>query len=143
MSSRGNPFEEIEKMFERMNRQFGNLGAQMGDQLGGISVDVADHGDEYVVTADLPGFSQEDITVELEDDVLHLSAEREEDRETGGDDEQFIHRERTRQSVSRSVRLPEAVRDEEAEAAYRNGVLTVTLPKRQGGADTGTDIPIN
>lgn len=142
MPSRRNPFDEIERMFERMNQQFGSFGIGMSDTLGGISVDVEDAGKKYRATADLPGFAREDIEVELEDDVLRIEAESDQERDRG-DDQRYIHRERTRRSVSRSIRLPETVQEDAAEATYKNGVLTVTLPKRQTTDDGGTDVPIN
>lgn len=130
-----NPFEEIEEMLERMGREFD------GDPLGvarSTPVDVADRGDAFVVTADLPGFETEDVEVTLADSTLRIDAERSTSAET--EDAEYVRRERRRESVSRSVRLPEAVDEEGVEATYTNGVLTVTLEKQS--ADGGTQIDI-
>jgi HSP20 family protein len=133
-----NPFEEIERMFDRMSSQFEPFegGALQG---GSVAVDVEDAGDEFVVTADLPGYDRDDIDVQLAGERLTLSAERAESSEDAGDG-RYVRRERRQRSVSRSVRLPEPVDEGGTEATYRNGVLTVTLPKTR--ADDGHDIPI-
>ena len=126
-------------MFDRMSSQFEPLegGALQG---GSVAVDVEDAGDEFVVTADLPGYDREDIDVQLAGERLTLSADHTETREAG--EGRYVRRERRQQSVSRSVRLPEPVDESGTDATYTNGVLTVTLPKAEVG-DDGHDIPIN
>ena len=145
MSGRKNPFDEIEELFERMGRQFESMGDQfgsggMGWQPGGISLDVADHGDEFVVTADLPGFQKDDIDISLRGDRLRISAESTAETETG--DEEFLRKERRQQSMSRTLTVPEPVDETGVSAEYRNGVLTVTLPKVRGDDDSH-DIEVN
>ena len=137
MPSRRNPFDEIERLFERMSEQFDDF-----DDLGSfekswptrLKVDIADHGEEYQVTADLPGYAKEDIDVELADDRLRISAEHESETEEV-DPARYVKRERSKQSMNRSVTLPEPVDETGVEASFRNGVLTVTLPKVGGGDD--------
>ncbi|MFC7081863.1 Hsp20/alpha crystallin family protein [Halorussus caseinilyticus] len=91
---------------------------------------MADHGDEFVVTADLPGYQKSDIDVTLRGDHLQIRAESEqESEETDEDDGQYIRKERRHRAVNRSVTFPEDVDEEGISAQYRNGVLTVTLPK--------------
>ena len=126
-------------MFDRMSSQFEPLegGALQG---GSVAVDVEDAGDEFVVTADLPGYDRDDIDVQLAGERLTLSADRSTSSETGRDGT-YVRRERRQQSVSRSVRLPEPVDETGTEATYNHGVLTVRLPKAE--ADDGHDIPIN
>lgn len=134
MSSR-NPFDDLERMIDRMTQQFEGFEPMSG----GVPVDVLDTGEQFVVSADLPGYDREDISVELSETTLRIGAEREEERET--DSGEYVRRERTRQSTSRSVRLPERVDEEATSATYEAGVLRVTLPKGDV-ADEGTDIPI-
>lgn len=139
-----NPFEEIEEMFDRMSRQFEGFDerAERGlGKLSGFAVDVEDREDEYVVTADLPGYDEEEIGIELSEGTLHIGAEHEEETETEEEGE-YLQRERRKRSASRSLRLPEAVDEEGASASYRNGVLTVTLPKAEP-EDESRDIPIS
>ena len=137
MARRRNPFDELEEMFERMSRQFENFGQQfeessgeLGIDLSGtseMSLDLADHGGEYVVTADLPGFEKDDIDVRLRDNHLDIDAQSETRTEEG--EGEYLRRERSQRSVSRSVALPEPIDEENVSAEYHNGVLTVTLPK--------------
>jgi HSP20 family protein len=132
MMRRTNPFDEIERMFGRMSRQFDDMsrqwdGGMMGVGAPDIALDVADHDDEVVVTADLPGFEKEDIDLTVSGRTLTISAEREHhaEREEG----EYLRRERRAESMRRSISLPEEVDEESAAATYTNGVLTVTLPK--------------
>ncbi len=154
-----NPFDEVEELLNRLSRQV-EEGMARGSGFpspGSVAVDVADHDDEYVVTADLPGYEIDDIDLRLSEGTLRIEADREASREYGtdvdagsddGDDERteitttddepshYIRRERTRQSVSRRLRLPEPVDEEAVSASYANGVLTVTLPKLSPGGDS-------
>ena len=107
----------------------------------GMGIDLADRGDEFVLTADVPGFETDDIDLRLADDTLHITVERTEES-TEEDNESYIRNERTRRSMSRAVRLPESVDEETVEASYRNGVLTVTLPKTEPTEPEETSIDI-
>ncbi|EMA20988.1 Hsp20/alpha crystallin family protein [Haloarcula argentinensis] len=135
MSDR-DPFSEIERAFDM-------LGEQFGVDMGAVPVDIVDEGDTFVVHADLPGYDSDDIDVQLvEDRKLTISATSSQEREST--DGQYIQRERRQQSLSRSVRLPEAVDEAETTASYDNGVLTVRLSKVvHSEDDDGTDIPVN
>jgi HSP20 family protein len=137
MPRRDNPFDDIERMFERMQDQLeGELeGAKL---TGSVAVDVAERDDEFVVTADLPGFEREDVSVELTDEALRIEAEHTEER--GQEEERFVRRERSRQSLSRSVPLPGPADAEGAEATFTNGVLSVSLPKAGGDDSRRIDI---
>jgi len=143
MTSRSNPFDDIERMFDRLSDQFAGIDpVELGGSLGGISVDVRDEADAVVVVADLPGYDTDDIEVQLTDErTLRLVAERETESEESDEDGVYVRRERTRESVERTIPLPEAVDDGETSAAYENGVLTVTLPKQTRDEDSRS-IPV-
>jgi len=147
MSDRGgDPFDEIERVFDRMSRQFasGPFGG------GGVPVDLRDEGDRFVLEADLPGFDAADIDLQVSDGrrvaitAEHTApTEEEEERgEPGPGSGQYVVRERHHESASRTVTVPEAVDEAGAEATYDAGVLRVTLPKRRGDGE-GTDIPVS
>ncbi len=139
MTRRRNPFDEIERMFDRMSDQFEDVGGVEEIDAGTISVDVAENDDEVTVTADLPGYDRDDIELAVRDGRLTIRAEREE--ETEEEDETYHRRERTHREVTRTLRLPADVEEEDAGATYQNGVLTVTLPKAESGPE-GTRIDV-
>jgi len=84
-------------------------------------VDIYEDKDNTFVRAELPGVSREDVTVELVEDSLTITAVR---RQKTGEAEQSL-------SLKRSLTLPTLVQADKVSAAYENGVLTVTLPKRE------------
>ena len=127
MTRRRNPFDEIERVFDRMSDQFEEMGDARQVKAGGISVDVAESTDEITVTADLPGYESDDIDLSVRDGRLTIRAERESEIEQA--DETYHRRERTHQQHTRTLSLPAEVDEEDADATYQNGVLTVTLPK--------------
>jgi len=123
MVSRGSPFDELERLLDRMNEARERAG-------GGLAVDVADEGGSFVLTADLPGFERDDIDVEVHERTLRIDAtHRSETEEEYEDGDNYIRRERSKRSLSRSVTLPEDIEEGDASASFENGVLTVTLPK--------------
>ncbi|RDZ65799.1 heat-shock protein Hsp20 [Haloferax sp. Atlit-12N] len=132
-----NPFDEIEDLFDRMGRSFEESGI---GRFQDISLDVVDADEAIEVVADLPGFEKDDLDVSVSGRRLTIAADHEESSEV--DDDQYVRREQSQRSVSRTITLPtEVVRDEVA-ASYRNGVLTVTLPKAEPAGDDSTQIDI-
>ncbi len=151
MSSDTNPFRSLERQFERMQRQFEEALEMwnmdqfgMGtDSISTMGIDLADHGEEFTLTADVPGFEKDDIELRLSDNRIHITAEREEhEEETDEGEEFYLKSERARQSLSRSVRVPEPIDENRVEATYRNGVLTITLPKAEPSEPQGETIDI-
>jgi len=136
MSSRDNPFEELEHLFERMSRQFDDATrmwerespfGQWSAKMESIAIDLVEEDDEFVVTADLPGFERDDVEIQVTDHTLRIEAEHE--AETEEHDEEYLRRERRHESVLRSIRLPDEVDTDGVTARMKNGVLTVTLPR--------------
>jgi HSP20 family protein len=81
---------------------------------------------EFMVRADLPGLTKEDVKVELTDNLLTISGERKEEKEEKR--EGFYRTERNYGSFYRQIPLPEGTKTEKAVATFRNGVLEVTMP---------------
>lgn len=94
-----------------------------------LSIDLTETGSELKVCADLPGVTETDIDVSLDQDVLTIRAERR--SETRQENENVHVLERVHGSYTRSVRLPTEVDPEKVSARFEHGVLTVTLPKLQ------------
>jgi HSP20 family protein len=128
-----NPFRDVERMFERMSRQFEQMPWAREDEwndlsmTAGMQIDLADHGDEFVVTADLPGFKKEEIDVRCTDSRVTIRAEHDEEAEER--EENYLRQERSHRAMQRTVTLPDPVDSESVSAKYNNGVLTLTLPK--------------
>lgn len=93
---------------------------------GSIKLDVQEKDDEYVVEAEVPGFKKEEISIEIADETLTISAKREE--KTEEEKKNYIHKERKYESVSRSIYLPGAV-DEGIKAKLNDGMLSIDIPK--------------
>lgn len=91
-----------------------------------IRADVKETEKEYVVEAELPGVNKEDIIIDLNDDVLTLGVDIKE--ETNEEDNGYIYRERQDGSFRRSFHV-QNIKNEEVKASYKDGLLTVTLPK--------------
>jgi len=132
MMRRSPSFDDIEfdDLFGRMSRQFEEMGRQFDNTRPfgrEMAADLREDDDAFVAVIDLPGFEKDDIDLAVTENVLTVEASRTESAET--DDDRYLHRERRSDSVRRSIRLPAAVRADDASATYNNGVLTVTLPK--------------
>lgn len=91
------------------------------------SVDVLDRGTEFVIKADLPGYSPENIAITVDENSVQISGETREEREVKEGSYQL--RERNYGSFSRTIPLPAAIKTEEAKASFKNGVLEIRLPK--------------
>ncbi len=94
-----------------------------------MKIDVKETDAAYTVMADVPGVRKEDIHVNIDGNVVQLSAEvKQEDAQTEG--EKVLRSERYYGSVARSFQLPVDIDNEAAKARYDNGVLVLTLPKK-------------
>lgn len=93
-----------------------------------FKVDVKDLGPSYELTAELPGFKKEDISLDYENSYLTIAAASEEQKEEKGKGESYLHRERCFGSVSRSFYIDD-VDSAKIDAEFKNGVLKIELPK--------------
>jgi len=93
------------------------------------SMNVSETDKEIRITAELPGVSEQDIHVSLDDDVLTIRGEKKFERKD--DKENFHFVERSYGTFQRSLRLPYPVESEQIQASFENGVLTVTVPKTE------------
>lgn len=104
-----------------------------------FKVDVQDNDTGYVVEAEIPGVTKDELDVDLRDDRLTVSVNREETVNEEG--KNYVHRERRRSSMVRSLMLPDAS-SEGVEATLNEGVLTIAIPKTKR-VETATKIAIS
>ena len=100
-------------------------------------VDVQDTDKAYIVTADLPGVAKEDITITYDNDVLVIAAQHNQEKEEQDKDTNYIRKERVSSAFSRQFVVRNIEKDN-IEAAFSNGVLTITLPKTDSAAVDAT-----
>jgi len=142
-----NPFQEFENMLERYSKSgMSNLGKQLNTDLSfadwAPSVDIEEEADKYVIKADLPGVDKDDIEVKLENGVLSIRGEKKTEKETGKGTKQ--HRtERFHGTFARSFTLPEAVKADQVDASYKDGVLSLTIPKQEESKPQSIEIKVS
>ena len=95
------------------------------------AVDIEEQDDSYLVTADVPGLTEKEIKVTLHDGVLTLHGERKAEKEDKDQKGGSRRIERTYGTFSRSFTLPRGTDPDKVKAAYKDGVLTVTVPKAE------------
>ncbi len=120
------PFAEV---FPQLFRGFAAPTRERQAQPLEVRVDVKENANAYTVHAEMPGVAKEDIHVEIDGNRVSISGEvRRENLEKDG--ERLVHSERYFGSVARSFTLANEIDDDQSEAHFENGVLTLTLPKR-------------
>jgi HSP20 family protein len=151
--SQYDPFESAQRDFDSMlGRWFGGRQENGGSFLAPYGVDVREDGDHLYVEAELPGYSKNDVDITLENNTLTISAERSESREQSPQGQQhqqqksgkqgdpqiesrpkgdYLLRERRYSRFQRSFTLPPTIDEQTVNAKLDNGVLTITLNKRE------------
>jgi HSP20 family protein len=130
---RWEPLRELSSFQTEMNRLFNTVfdpqtGAANGQsRRWSPAMDLLETEEHFVLRADLPGMSEDDVSIELEDNVLTVSGERKAEHEEH--QEGFYRVERAFGAFSRSLTLPRGVDAESVSAAFANGVLEVRIPK--------------
>ena len=105
------------------------------------ALDVYEEKDSFVVKSELPGMRKEDIEVSFHDGSLSISGERK--SESKHEDAEVYRAERYFGRFQRSVSLPATVNPDKVKAAYKDGVLTITLPKTEEAKPKRIDVSIN
>jgi len=125
--------EEIVRLRDRMNRLFGDFsgGIEQPEPLDEVQwvplLDVLEDKNDIIVRVDIPGMTPDEIDLSISGDVLHIRGERK--REVAREDENYHTIERGYGRFDRRVALPASVNVDNIRASYKNGVLTVRLPK--------------
>jgi len=134
---RWQPFRDLlatEREFDRIFREafsplFSEREAELSTRAWAPAVDIFETESNIVLKAELPGVEPKDVEVRVEDNTLYLKGQRKFEKETK---EENYHRiERSYGSFARSFALPNSIDGEKVAAEYKDGLLTLTLPKRE------------
>ncbi len=123
-----NPFREMEEMERRFFRD--PFSMFDSNELSLFKTDISDQGDSYLLEADLPGFDKKDIRLDLNGDTLTIHAERHSESEQKEHKDKYLRVERSYGSYSRAFDVS-LVDTQNIKAKYEDGVLKLTLPKKQ------------
>ncbi|MBA5867041.1 MAG: Hsp20 family protein [Nitrospira sp. CR1.3] len=144
---RWDPFRELEDMSERLNRVFARPAARATSGKEALTVadwmptvDISETDGEYLIKAELPEVRKEDVKVTVEDGVLTLQGERRQEKEEKG--KKFHRVERSYGSFVRSFTLPESVDEGAVKAEYKDGVLSLHLPKTERMKPKAIDVKV-
>jgi HSP20 family protein len=131
--SRFEPFRGATPLPEHLNRLFNAAFDRSSDQAGltpwAPAVDIYETEHELVVKADLPDSKPEELDIRVENDILTIRGERKVEEKV--DENNYLRMERTYGSFSRSFSLAKTVNSEAIKAEYKDGVLTLSIPKRE------------
>ena len=132
---RYDPFRELHSLQDEMTRLFAGVAPRSGNRdevsfgAWNPNVDIFEDKDKLVLEAELPGMKRDDFELSVENNVITLKGERRFEKKTNEDN---YHRvERSYGSFIRSFTLPQTVSSEGAVAEFKDGILKVTLPKRE------------
>jgi HSP20 family protein len=125
------PWQEIDAMRREMDRIWDRFsGGKPLEWSGGEwtpSLDVSESKDRIVVKAEAPGIDPREVDISLSNGVLTLKGEKKKESEEKGENYHLV--ERSYGAFSRSVQLPAEVEEDKVKASYKDGILTITLPK--------------
>jgi HSP20 family protein len=127
------PFRGATTLQEQINRVFGDVVGRTGEESNltpwAPEVDIYETENELVVKADLPDVNPQDLDIRVENNILTIRGERKFDKKVNEDN--YLRIERSYGSFSRSFSLASSVKSEAIKADYQNGVLTLSIPKRE------------
>ena len=130
---------EMDRMFDDMFRSpaFGRLGDFGGMTSGWPSLDVRETDSEVVVTAEVPGMTEQDVELLVDNGVLTIRGEKKGEKDERGYSERWYGR------FERQVPLPGSIDEEHCKADFHDGLLTIHLPKSREAEESRKRIPIN
>jgi len=150
---RWNPARELEAwpsdlfgIQREMNRMFDSFFRGSRDEDYSLSawipaVDIAEHDNEYVVKLELPGVNKEDVKITLESNILTIQGDKKQEKETKK--ENYHRVERSYGAFQRSFTLPTTVKSDKIDAVYKEGVLTISLPKAEEAKPKQIEVKVN
>jgi HSP20 family protein len=139
------PFSSLTDIREEMNRLFDTSLRRTGragfEGVFAPAIDVVEEKDNFLVRAELPGLTKDDVNVTLQDNYLTIKGEKKHEVETK--EANYCHSERVYGSFSRTVELPTSVDAKKIDAHFKDGVLQVKLPKTEEAKPKQIDVKVN
>jgi HSP20 family protein len=139
------PFRGATTLQEQINRVFGDLAGRTAEESNLTAwappVDIYETENELVVKADLPDVDPQDLDIRVENNILTIRGERK--FESKANEDNYLRIERAYGSFSRSFSLANSVKSEAIKADYHNGVLTLSLPKREEAKPKQIKVNVN
>jgi HSP20 family protein len=132
--------DELERLFESPLEHFARS-SQLLNGGWGPALDVYEDKDNLTVKAEVPGMKREEIEVSLHDGALTISGERKSEKKQ--EDAEVYRSERFIGRFQRTVTLPSPVASDKVKASYKDGILTVTLPKTEEAKPKQIDVNVN
>lgn len=130
---RWEPMREMERWREAMDRffeeSFGRPSMMLTERVSSFPVDIYQTENEIQVKAAVPGIKPEDINISVLGNMLTITGERKEEKETK--EENYVSKEMRMGRFQRQIMLPTEVQAENAQAKFENGIVTLTLPKSE------------
>jgi HSP20 family protein len=128
---------EMDRLFERfLEPEWGEFPTALGDWV--PNLDLSETKDAFMMKAEIPGMDPKDVQVSFQESLLTIKGEKTQEKEEK--DERHHRVERSYGAFTRTVRLPVAVEGSKVDAKFKNGLLTVTLPKTPGAK--GITVPV-
>ena len=133
--TRWRPFKDVVSIQDEMNRLFDDFFGRPVLKTGwteGVwspTVDISEDKENVIIKSEMPGMSKDDVKISIQDNVLTLKGEKKQEKEEK--DKNYHRIERNYGSFCRSFQLPTSVKSDKVKASYKDGVLSVTLPKTE------------
>ncbi|MCP9468838.1 MAG: Hsp20/alpha crystallin family protein [Nitrospira sp.] len=147
-SLRWNPWKDLEEMEKRLSTFFGRPPEGSGEKKEALAVaewspvvDITEDDKEYLIKAELPEMKKEDIKINVQDDVLSISGERKYEKDEKG--KKYHRVERAYGSFLRSFTLPQDADGSKVSAAYKDGVLSIHLPKSEKAKPKAIEVKVS
>ena len=129
--------QEINRMFDSFLRSGWHADSDLAPMRWSPATDVVEHDNKFVVKVELPGLSREDVKVAIQDNMLTVSGEKKVEKESN------YHRvERSYGTFQRCFTLGQPVRGDKIDASFKDGILTITVPKAEEAKDKRIDIKV-
>jgi HSP20 family protein len=144
---RWDPFRELEEMSDRLNRMFARPATRTNGKETMVvadwtpTVDISETDGEYQIKAEIPDVKKEDVKVTLEDGVLTIQGERKQEKEEKG--KKYHRIERSYGSFVRSFSLPDVIDEEKVKAEFKDGVLSLHLPKSEKAKPKAIEVKVS